>query len=50
MYSFNGATIKKYPFVLYSLMEFVVIWIFFVATGLFIKYLEIVYKMNLLLL
>lgn len=34
VYSFNGATIKKYPFVLYSLMEFVVIWIFFVATGL----------------
>lgn len=37
VYSFNGATIKKYPFVLYSLMEFVVIWIFFVATGLFLQ-------------
>lgn len=40
VYSFNGATIKKYPFVLYSLMEFVVIWIFFVATGLFYKILR----------
>ena len=50
VYSFNGATIKKYPFVPYSLMNLLLFGFSLSRQVFFTKYLEIVYKMNLLLL